>query len=272
MPAAKHLDPLENPFGFALRRHRTRLGLTQEQLGRRLNYSGEQIGKFEKGDVTPSIEFARGCDEVFDTYGDMEQLAELAVHRAGFPSWFRRWPEEIEPEAHTLRSWQPLVIDGLLQTPEYARELLTMHPGLTEDRIGERTTARMERKKVLDRADPPMLWFVVDEDVLRSQVGNPKVMHDQLQAISEASYHTHVNVQVVPASVGRHIGHLGGFAIASMKGEPDVVYLESARAGRVSETPEDVQEIMNVWEAIRTEALSPRASRDLVSKVMEQWT
>ena len=97
-------------------------------------------------------------------------------------------------------------------------------------------------------------------------------MHDQLQALIEASYHTHVNVQIVPASAGRHIGHVGAFAIASLDGEPEVVYLESARAGRISERPEDVRAITDIWEAIRMKALPDDASLDLISKVMEEWT
>ncbi len=77
---------------------------------------------------------------------------------------------------------------------------------------------------------------------------------------------------MVPASAGMHAGHLGAFAIASLDEAPDVVYLEHARAGQVTDRPEDVRETMNIWEAIRAEALPPRASLDLLAKVMEQWS
>ena len=275
MAAPKDVDPYESPLHFfasELRRHRLRMGWTQDQLGRKVNYSDDTISKIETGEARPSIELGRKCDEVFGTHGVMERLAEMVHKTAAFPSWFRKWPEEVEPEAHTLRSWQPLVIDGLLQTPDYARELIKMHPGMAEERVEELVAARMERKKILDRGDPPVLWFVMDERVLHSQTGSPKIMRDQLRALIETSYHTHASIQVVSLSVGTHIGNVGAFAIASMNGEPDVVYLESARAGHVTDRPEDVQEIMNIWEAVRGEALSPRASLDLISKVMEQWT
>lgn len=272
MPAAKDLNPFDNPFGYAVRRHRLRLGLTQEQLGKRIGYSGDAVGKFEKGDVAPSIELARACDEVFGTHGDMEQLHELVRHRAAFPSWFRRWPEEIEPNARTIRKWQPLVVDGLIQTPGYARELLALHPGMTDPRIEELVAARMDRQKVLDREEPPQLRIVLYEGVLHYQVGDAKIMHDQLRAIIEAAQRPHITIQVVPTSGAVHSGMNGSFAIASLNGAPDVVYLENARAGQVVDRSEDVQAIADIWEAIRQETLPVSASLDLVAKVMEQWT
>lgn len=271
MPKPKDLDLYDNPFGYELRQHRERLRMTQAQLAERLGYAADTISRIETGQVPPSEDFARDCDTFFETHGMMRRLA-LRVHKgAGLPRWAREW-FETEDEAHTLRYWELTVVPGPLQTPDYARELLKMHPGLTEDQIEERITARMERKKILDQDKPPVLWFVFDESVLYKQTGPPKVMHEQLQTLVEAIYHTHVNVQVVPTSTGMHIGNVGSFVIASINGEPDVVYLESARAGRTSNAPNDVQDIVNVWEAIRMKALPDHASLDLVSKVMEQWS
>ena len=252
MAAPKNLDPLENPFGYALRRHRLRLGLTQEQLGKRLGYSGDAVGKFEKGDVAPSVDLGRRCDEEFGANGDMEQLAGLARHRAGFPRWFRWWAAEVEPFAHTLRNWEPLMISGLLQTEDYARELLKTHPGTTEEQVEEKVAARMERRKIFGREAPPVLWFLMAEGALHYEVGAPKVMREQLQHVVEMSHHTHVNIQVLPTSAGAHPGLNGAFWIASLDGEPDVLYLENARAGQVIDRTEDVQEIMNIWQAICT--------------------
>ena len=271
MPAAKNLNPVENPFGYAVRRHRTRLGLTQEQLGKRVGYSGDAIGKFEKGDVTPSMELGRTLDDVFATHGDMEQLAELVRDAEAFPRWMWEWLE-FERKARTLRKWQPLVVDGLLQTEEYARKLLKMHPGMTEERVEELVSARIERQKILDRDEPLLLWVVLYEGVLHYKVGDAPVMRDQLQALVKTSERPNVTIQVVPASASVHSGMNGAFAIASFNGDPHVVYLESARAGQVTDRPDDVQPITDIWEAIRTEALPPRASLDLISKVMEQWT
>ena len=225
----------------------------------------------ETGAEVPGADFVGDCDTYFEMRGALKTVARLARHTAGLPSWFRWWAEQVESRAHTLRSWQPTVIDGLLQTPDYARALLRRVPGATEEQIEERAAARLGRQKILDGENPPRLWVMMDEGVLHREMGGPKVMHDQLQALIDASERPNVTTQVVPT--GAQVPGLGGaFAIASINASLDLLYLEYAHAGRVSELPDDVQEIANYWEAIRTEALTPRLSLDLISKVMEQWT
>ncbi|MGH3319979.1 MAG: helix-turn-helix domain-containing protein [Streptosporangiaceae bacterium] len=273
VPAAKSLDPGESPlhfFGSELRHHRVRAGLTQDQLGARVNYSGDLVSKIETGEQAPTPEFAERCDEELGTDGALTRLLVM-VRWAAFPSWLRPWVEA-EREARTLRNWQPIVVPGLLQTADYARALLRAQPGVTAEQIEEQVATRLERHAVLDRDEPPMLWFVIDEGVLHRSAGGPKVMQEQLQAFVEASSHTHVTIQVVPLSAGVHPGHVGAFGIVSFDGSPDVVYLDSVRAGQVSDRPDDVQAVMNIWEAIRAEAMPARASLDLITRVMEQWT
>lgn len=259
-------------FGSELRYYRMRAGWTQEQLGERVHCVAALISSIETGTRKPQPEFARRCDEELGTDGALERLL-VTLDGEPFPGWFRPWLE-IERGAHTLRSWESLIIPGLLQAEEYARELIRTYPWLDDEQVEERTAARMERQKILRRSDPPppMLWVVLHENVLHCEVGNPKVMRDQLRAIVEASRRPRTIVQVVPVSVGVHAGHLGAFAIASLNGEQDVVYFESARAGQVTDRHEDVQEMVNIWEAIRMKALPDDASLKLIEKVAGQWT
>lgn len=270
MPAPKDIDFYENPFGYELRRHRERLGLTQVQLSERLGYSDDTISKVETGQTPPSEVFARDCDTMFDTHGSMESFARLVRKGGAFPVWMWHWVE-FERRAHTLRNWELVVVPGLVQTADYAREVIRTYPGRTDEQVEKEVAARLERQQILDSDDPPMLWVVVHENVLHSEVGNSKIMHDQLQFLLDAAQRTRISIRVVPRSAGMHAGNAGAFAIGSIDGSPDVVYLESARAGRVTDRQDDVQEVMNIWEAIREEALPTRASLDLIAQVMEQW-
>ncbi|MQA85481.1 MAG: helix-turn-helix domain-containing protein [Streptosporangiales bacterium] len=155
----KNLDPSTSPlalFGAELRRLRERADLTQEQLGQRINYSDRLVGAVETATRKPRLDFARRADETLGAEGLLVRLWEL-VKGETFPTWFRVWPEEIEPHARMLRSWQPLIVDGLLQTEEYARELFKLHPGTTSERVEEQVTSRMDRQKILDRDEPPQL-------------------------------------------------------------------------------------------------------------------
>jgi len=152
-------------FAAELRMARIAGGLSQDQLGERVNFSGSQVGMVEAARRVPSLDFARRCDEALGTRGTLERLHEL-VRATGFASWFRPYVS-MEAEATELRSWQSIVVDGLLQTPEYARALLSTRIGASDDEIDQRATARLDRQAVLSRPSPPLLWVVMDECVLR---------------------------------------------------------------------------------------------------------
>jgi transcriptional regulator with XRE-family HTH domain len=150
VPLVRELDPSAGPlqfFGAELRRARAAAGLSQDQLGQRLGYSGAQVGKVEMGERAPSQEFAQGCDQAFPEAGGLfGRLYQLARRwDGGYPSWFAEWIDS-ERRATSLRSWQPLLIPGLLQTADYARAILGADPETTEDQLAELVEARLGRQ------------------------------------------------------------------------------------------------------------------------------
>jgi hypothetical protein len=126
------------------------------------------------------------------------------------PPWFRSWVEH-EQGAATLRIWQLGVLSGLLQTADYERAILTVNPGATQDEVGARLAARLERQAILARDEPPTAWFLVDEAALRRHIGPPEVMAAQLAHLAGVARLPNVTIQVVPATA--HAGLLGGFAL-----------------------------------------------------------
>jgi len=183
-------------------------------------------------------------------------------------------PQSLERRAASLRSWEPLLVPGLLQTAGYARALFeAWRISDRDDELEELVCARMERQVILDRPAPPALWVVIDEGVLHRCVGGGKVMREQLDHLASASERSKVTVQVIPAEVGAHVGLLGGFAIASADGAPGTVYLESPDQGQTTELPSVVAKISETFDALRAEALPRGASRNLIMKVAEnRWT
>jgi hypothetical protein len=103
-------------------------------------------------------------------------------------------------------------------------------------------------------------------------VGGPAVMREQIDRLLEAARQPRIMLQVVPFGTGAHPGLDGRFAIASFDGPPDVVYLDNALAGQVVERPEDVARAAFLYDILKAEALSPRASADLARKAIERWT
>ena len=236
-----------------------------------IRYSGALVGMIETAKRTPSRDLAERCDEALGADGIFGRLWPL-VSREAAPSWFRPWIE-IEREAAALRSFEPLIIPGLLQTPGYARAVLGARPGGTEDELEQRVARRLGRQEVLSGNQRLHLWCLIDEGALHRCVGGAKVMHDQLLHLAEMSHHQKVSVQVVPFDVGAHAGLLGAFVIASFDGAADIVYLETAGSGQVVELPSAVAEIALTYDTLRSEALPRAASRELIQKVAERkWT
>ena len=174
-------------------------------------------------------------------------------------------------ESTSLRSWQPLLVPGLLQTAEYAQAILAADPETTEDKLG-RAGRRLawERQAILDKPNPPTLWVVLDEAVLHRLIGSRKVMYDQLLHLADTSSRSNITVQIVPAQIGAHAGLLGGFAIASFDSAPGTVYMESPDQGQTTEVPSVVRRLSRTFDTLRADALPRGASRGLIGKVAEE--
>jgi transcriptional regulator with XRE-family HTH domain len=274
MPVTRELDPGASPlafFGSELRRARAATGLSQEQLGQRIGYSAALVGKVETGERAPSADFAKRCDQALPGAEGLFARMYALTHRwdGGYPSWFGDWVEA-ERRAESVCYWEPLLVPGLAQTADYARALFEAWRQ-TEDQIDQLVSARMDRQSVLDRPDPPSLWVIVDEGVLRRRIGSAKIMHDQLMHLADVADRPKVTVQVVPAEVGAHVGLAGAFAFVSVDGI-STVYLESPEQGQITQTPSVVAMVRANFDTLRAEALPRVASRDLIKRVAEeQW-
>jgi hypothetical protein len=166
-------------------------------------------------------------------------------------------------------------VPGLLETEKYARALITgTGVGASAERIDAQVAARMERQAIMDRDDPPRVCAIVDVRVLRYEIGDAQVMHDQIEHLIELSHRPNVTLHVLPSGTGAHPGLLGGMTIANFAGHerPGVAYMETPLAGWLVEEPEDVAEVILFYDTLRGEALSQKASAEFLAKVVEEWT
>jgi transcriptional regulator with XRE-family HTH domain len=274
----RNLDGARSPmafFGAELRRARATAGMSQDQLGRALSFSGDLVGKVETCERAPTPELAAGCDRVFSHLGGLfTRLLELARRWDGpHPQWFRDWVQA-EREATSLRTWQPLLVPGLLQTADYARALFqAWRSADNEDDQDQQVGARMERQLILEPPKPTTMWVVVDEGVLRRRIGSEKIMREQLGHLEDMFVRPKITIQVVPAEVGAHVGLLGSFTIASFDDRPDMVYMDTPDQGQITEKRAMVARISEAFDLLRAEALPRAASLGLIRKVAEErWT
>ena len=277
MPAPRDLDASASPlafFGAELRFARLAAGLSQEQLGRRLGFSGDLVGKIETGERKPKPELVAACDEAFPAAnGLFGRIYDLARRSSGVPAWFQEW-YEAEREAVSVSWWEPMLVPGLVQTADYARALFqAWRSADTDDELDQLIDARMARQLILDRPKPPMLWIVIDEAVLHRCIGSPEITRDQLLRLADLAQRPKVTIQVLPAEVGAHVGLLGAFAIATFDHGPAIVYLESPDQGQTTDKHATVTVVSLTFDTLRAEALPRGASRNMILKVAkERWT
>jgi transcriptional regulator with XRE-family HTH domain len=250
-------------------------GLSQEQLGQRVGYSAALVGKVETGERAPSPDFAERCDAALPESGGLFGRIHVLARRwdGGYPSWFTGWIEA-ERRATSLRTWEPLLVPGLLQTDDYARALfVAWRSADTDGELDDLVNARMQRQAILERPKAAGLWAVLDEGVLHRRIGSAKVMQGQLAHLAGMAGRSRVSIQVVPAGTGAHVGLLGAFAIAGFDDRPGIVYMETPDQGQTTDLLSVVAKVGETFGTLSAEALPRAASLDLIRKVAEErWT
>jgi transcriptional regulator with XRE-family HTH domain len=251
-------------FGQQVRRARRAAGWTLTEFGQRIGYDPGQISRIENGKRPPTELFAQMCDRAFpDRDGWFIEFYAESCTWIATPPWFRSWVEH-EQQAATLRIWQLGVLSGLLQTEAYARAILAVEPGVTDEEVGARLTARLARQAVLTRDDPPAAWFLVDEAALRRCVGSPNVMAAQLAHLAGLARLPNLTIQVVPNVA--HAGLLGGFAVAER-----TAYVETAVAGQVFEDADIIADLLTRFDTLRNEAFRGSESLTFIERMCEEW-
>ncbi|GAA4184389.1 helix-turn-helix transcriptional regulator [Streptosporangium oxazolinicum] len=267
------LDPRLTPtqrFGRELGRARRETGLSQTRLGTHLGVSSSYIGHIEIGNRKPNAQLAADCDRFFKTDDFFTRLCRNITAPSG-PSWFLRWSDEIEPRARVLRSWDPLLVPGLLQTENYARAVFRGGLATSEQEIEKQVGARMRRQLILDMDSPPVLWALFDEWVLRRPIGGPEVMYEQLDHLAAVAGRQNVKVQIVPHDTSCTAGLMSGFALAELPDAPTTVSVESSGAGEVSAEHDLAAFIWDRYDRIRAEAHRPGQSLEMIEEARDQW-
>ena len=246
-------------WGRELRHYRKTAGLTQTEFAAKINYSPSLVSQIETGQVPATPEFADACNEALDSGGALVRL--LDYRKGGIPRWFAEWLP-YEESAGVLKTFQPRVVYGLLQTEPYARAVLD------QDEVA--VDARLKRQQILQRPEPPTLHVVLDESVLWRDAGGREAMREQLLHLIAISSRR-VQVQILPN--GGNLATQGPFVLATLENGSTAVYLETAVHGLVSTSFEDVARADAVWETIKAEALPVGMSKELIARTAEErWT
>jgi transcriptional regulator with XRE-family HTH domain len=270
-----------------LRRLRERTGLTGEEVAHRLGWSGSKVSRIElhRIGVKPS-----DLGELLVLYGvdgsHRDELLALA-RESNRKGWLEKatasLPAEYaaylhaEAEAKSVWNWEPLVVPGLLQTPEYARAMMlgwqsmfSLPPGDTERRVD----TRVLRQQLLTRDPPLELSVVIDESVLSRRFGDAAVMHGQLSRLVEITELPNVEIRVLTLDGDHPIG-TGAFyylQFPQVHEVPmyDIVNIEHLMGNHYLEDEEDTYKFLVTFQQLVASALDPASSRDLIARTADE--
>jgi transcriptional regulator with XRE-family HTH domain len=265
-------DLVVSPSAFLLgelRRARSSAGLSQEDLGKTINYSGSQVSAVENGQRPPTRDYLVAIDGALHTGGLFERLQSNLANLDQAPVWFRDWLV-IEREATLIRWFEPLVVPGILQTKDYAHALMAGSGLVDYDEIDQRVAARLDRRSLLTQPKPPTLIALIDEGVLNRCVGSTEIMVEQCELLADLGTRPHVQIQVVPGAVGVHAGLSGPFTLARAL-DFEIAHLDSQLTAQITDRSNDIDSLIRAWEAIRGDALPRTQSLDLIKEVAKKW-
>ncbi|WP_189851843.1 helix-turn-helix domain-containing protein [Streptomyces omiyaensis] len=264
----RNLDPSASPldyYGSELRRLREEAGLNQAQLGSILFCTASLVGQIETAKKVPTREFSERLDAALMTGGLFTRLVGLVL-KSQLPTWFQAYAE-LEAKATYISTYQSQMVYGLLQTEGYARAVLAT--GLP-DNLEDLVAARLERQRIVSRANPPLIWVVLDEAALLRPMGGCAVMRTQLDRLLSFADQRWVRVQVLPFAAGENASLIGSFNLLRFDDDPDVVYTEDLIAGHTTANPETVKEAALRYAGLQASALSVEDSAELILRVMEE--
>ena len=234
-----------------LKRLRTAQGFTQRHVAERLDWSQSKVIRIENGSVAIGVTDLQALLRLYgvEDRAVIESLEEMARGSKRLP--FTDYKDILSPEtlryfayessASIIRQVQPLLVPGLLQTEEYARALLTSM-GTEPSRIDQLWAARTERQELLERPEPPQMFFILDEAAVHRPVGGEAVMRNQRAHLVGLAARPKITIQVVPFEVGAHPGMRGPFIYLEFPDadDIDVLYLEQQMGDYVFRDEEDV--------------------------------
>jgi transcriptional regulator with XRE-family HTH domain len=263
-----------------LRRLRLDAGFTIEQAAEKLELSPSTISRMETAQVGVKRRDVRELLDLYEVTGaQREHLLRLAGESRQHAWWheFKDLPNlplaSLEAGAASIWQYSALLIPGLLQTEEYAREVLRkIRLDATRDDIERRLRLRMKRQALLTDENAPQFWAVLDEAVLRRRVGGRQVMRRQLECLIDATALPSVTLQVLPFASGGHAAMDGEFTILKYPepADPDVVFIENTGGDVYLEDPDVTRRYTSIFDHLRATALDPAESVRILAATKDE--
>lgn len=262
-------------LGAALLRCRQEAGVSAAELMHRTGWDRSKISRMESGHQCSGdvdvIHYLGACGQYREKVQEVLALCQAAHNRELYWATGARSLASLiyhESSASTSVVFEPLLVPGLLQTEGYARTRLSRRQP-SDDVVELAVRRRLERQRVLNR--PRRFRFFVHERALRTEVGGPEIMHDQLLKLTLVAGAPNIDLRVVPEKAGED-GEFGGqFGVLQFDRHDPLVYRDNFVCTLFLEDRAQVTEHRKLLPELESVSLTPERSHELVAGLADVY-
>ncbi|MEU9636009.1 helix-turn-helix domain-containing protein [Streptomyces tendae] len=273
-------------LGRRLQELRETAGLKREEAAKVLRVAPATVRRMEMAEVALKIPYVQILLTAYGVAGDEVAAFVALAEEANQPGWWQRYHDvlpdwfslyvSLEGAARIVRSYEPHFVPGLLQTEDYARSVLEAGTigNAGADAVERHVSLRMERQRLLDRPDPPHLWVVMDETVLKRPVSiHGRVMREQLDKLLEFAGRDRVTLQVAEFEDGPHPGTYAPFTLFRFAEPelPDMVFTEYLTGALYLDSRTEVSAHLEVLDHMTARAASTQRTEKLLREYRETF-
>jgi transcriptional regulator with XRE-family HTH domain len=279
----RYVSAAYRELGAMLRRVREKAGLTATELARRLGWPLTTISRIENGrrtsTTTDVIQYLAMCGMKWRETKPIVEFTRLAERKQGYYLSDKGIGGSLqslifhESSAEHVIGCEPQVVPGLLQTPDYARALITaVDSDIAEDWVAGVVRTRMERRRILYLPNPARFTFYIHEQALRLRVGMDKIMHEQLLHLVLATALDNVAVRIVPSAAGERSAFGGAFQLMEFYEDRPIVSVDTLRTGGlILEDPNYVNSYHELVAMLADVALDEGQSRKFAAELADEY-
>ncbi|MDI2132591.1 helix-turn-helix domain-containing protein [Yinghuangia seranimata] len=250
-----------------MKQFRERLGITRQELGDAVGYSKDQVASIELGRRPAKEAFTTAAERVLGTQGALAALQD-EVDLAKLPIFFQDFAQ-LEADAVSRFSYDPLLVPGLLQTEAYARAVFEGQcPPMSADEVEQNVEARLARQRLLGREPLIELSFIIGDTALLNVIGGDAAMAEQRRRLVDVVQQRNMEIQVMRQTNCFHPGLNGPFVLLETDGNRRFGYIESQGLGRVASGVRTVGTLALRYGKLRSHALNCEESALFIRRLL----
>jgi len=264
-----------------LRERREQLGIGVSDITQRLGFTRNYWSAIENEHKIIPENTLRNLFEFLEFSEDDRQQLLVLRETAKETGWWSRYSAlfdgniqrlfGLEHGAQQIRNYDTLLVPGLLQTPDYTREIMSSDTSIRPVEVEQRVAARLHRQERLRGADPLHLTAILSEAALRQQVGGPSVLRGQLDRLLTIidDFNDNVEVRVIPfTATACNLFGAGTLCLLDFESPrlPRVAWHETVSTWGVITDPIKVRDITMAFNEALTRTLDRGETRKIIEK------